>query len=106
MSNAATPGQAKLLYRDPKNKLCEKICLNVHSFGSLAESIVHGKEQHQPLTQAINNFVSTEKHIEESHENLKKLAVLNLHMTYQYDAINKFSQQLDQLKEVSQSMRR
>ena len=45
MSNAATPNQAKSLYQEPKNKLCEKICLNVHTFGSLAESIGRGKEQ-------------------------------------------------------------
>jgi hypothetical protein len=45
MSNAATPGQAKALYQEPKTKLCEKICLNVNTFGSVAESIIHGKDQ-------------------------------------------------------------
>jgi len=106
MSNAATPAQARALYQEPKNKLCEKICLNVHSFGNVAEAVVRGKEQHQPLTQAISNFVSMEKHIEESHENLKKLALLNMHMTYQFEAIAKSTQQLDDLKECSMSMRR
>jgi len=45
MSNAATPSQAKALYQEPKVKLCEKICLNVNTFGSVAESIIHGKDQ-------------------------------------------------------------
>ncbi|ODN05006.1 hypothetical protein Ocin01_01649, partial [Orchesella cincta] len=98
--------KAKLLYQEPRQKLCEKVKLNVSSFGSVASSMINGKAQHQPLTMAIQSFVAREGHIEDSYENLKKMALLPIHMNYQFEAIEKMVQNLEALKEVGQTMRR
>lgn len=39
-------------------------------------------------------------------QNLKKMALLPIHMNYQFDAIEKMVQNLEALKEVGQTMRR
>ncbi|CAG7727397.1 unnamed protein product [Allacma fusca] len=96
---------ARNLYQEPKQKLSEKVSLNVNNFGSIARSFSSPSSSHS-LAQSISQFTNLESSITDSYENLKKLALLQIHFQYQFEAIEKNCHLLENLKEQAQSMRR
>jgi len=108
MNSPTSTAQAKSIFHEPKSKLCERVTAHLNSIGGIANSLgrgASGKAQ-ESVRQAIDSFVATENHISASEENLKKLQLLHIHMNYQFENIEKNVQQLENLKEQAQSMRR
>lgn len=58
------------------------------------------------LMHSARNFALQEQTIENSENNLKKLQLLCVHLSYQHEAIARSAQQIEEVKEQVRAMQR
>lgn len=90
---------ARSLFVESKERLCDRIQVNVTSVGSLARQIVKGSKSSETLMHTARNFALQEHALHNSEVNLCKMQNLVTTLQLQADAIQKCAQQIEVVKE-------
>ncbi|XP_072752859.1 BLOC-1-related complex subunit 7 [Anoplolepis gracilipes] len=103
---SASSTSARSLFIESKMRLADRVQVNVNNIASLARQIQRGSKSSEILTHAAKNFAQQEHGLEMIESSLKKLALINTHLEYQMDAIDKNSAMLEEVTEQVRSMQR
>ena len=125
---SASSSSARNLFSDSKRRLADRVAVNVNNASSVARQIVRGSKSNevcilakkntgkltlkpfsffcQILMQSAKNFAYQEGLMESSLQNLKKMELVRMHMGYQFEAIEKAAEKLDNVKEQVHAMER
>lgn len=107
MASASTTS-ARSLFQDSKNRLADKVQINVNNVASVVRQVQRGSKSHELLMQAASQFGRQEKVIENTENNLKKFPVIVMHLGYQEENIESHLTLLNHLKnqihELQQSL--
>ncbi|CAN7990359.1 unnamed protein product [Ixodes hexagonus] len=90
---------ARSLFVESKERLCDRIQVNVNSVGSLARQIVKGSKSNETLMHTARNFALQEHAVHNSEVNLIKMQMLTTNLQLQADAIQKCAQHIEVIKE-------
>ncbi|XP_059055908.1 uncharacterized protein LOC131849806 [Achroia grisella] len=103
---SASSSSARSLFAESKQRLAERVQVNMNNISSLARQIQRGSKSNELLTKAAREFAGTENLMESSEENLKKMHLISVHMGYQFENIQKSAQMLTEINEKVASMQR
>ncbi|CAG9792653.1 unnamed protein product [Diatraea saccharalis] len=103
---SASSSSARSLFAESKQRLAERVQVNMNNISSLARQIQRGSKSNELLSKASRDFAATENLMESSEENLKKMHLISVHMGYQFENINKSAQMLAQINEQIAAMQR
>ncbi|CAH0717846.1 unnamed protein product, partial [Brenthis ino] len=103
---SASSSSARSLFAESKQRLAERVQVNMNNIASLARQIQRGSKSNELLSKAARDFAATEHLMEGSEENLKKMKLIAVHMGYQYDNILASAQMLTEISEQVATMQR
>lgn len=103
---SASSTSARSLFSDSKNRLADRVQVNVNNIASLARQVVRGSKSSEILMHSARNFAMNEHAIENSESNLKKLQLFNIHIGNQLDSMLRSAQQMEEVKEQVRAMQR
>ncbi|VVD00021.1 uncharacterized protein LOC126967674 [Leptidea sinapis] len=103
---SASSSSARSLFAESKQRLAERVQVNMNNIASLARQIQRGSKSNELLMKAARDTAATEILMESSEQNLKKMQLISVHMGYQYESILKSAQVLNEVKEQVSSMHR
>ncbi|XP_063369655.1 BLOC-1-related complex subunit 7 [Cydia strobilella] len=103
---SASSSSARSLFAESKQRLAERVQVNMNNISSLTRQIQRGSRSNELLTKAAREFVATENIMEGAEENLKKMHLIGVHMGYQFENIHKSAQVLAEINEQVASMHR
>ncbi|XP_026499394.1 uncharacterized protein LOC113403147 [Vanessa tameamea] len=103
---SASSSSARSLFAESKQRLAERVQVNMNNIASLARQIQRGSKSNELLSKAARDFAATEHLMEGSEENLKKMQLISVHMGYQYENIHKSAQMLTEINEQIAMMHR
>ncbi|KOB79283.1 Uncharacterized protein OBRU01_00296 [Operophtera brumata] len=103
---SASSSSARSLFAESKQRLAERVQVNMNNISSLARQIQRGSKSNELLTKAARDVASTENQMQNSEENLKKMQLIAIHMGYQYENILKSAQVLTEVQEQLAAMKR
>lgn len=103
---SASSSSARSLFAESKQRLAERVQVNMNNIASLARQIQRGSKSNELLSKAARDMASTEHQMENSEENLKKMQLIAVHIGYQYENIHKSAQMLTDINEQIASMQR
>lgn len=95
---------ARSLFVESRERLCDRIQVNVNSVGSLARQIVKGSRSSETLLHTARNFALQEHAVHNSEINLSKMQILITNLQLQAEAIHKCAQQIEVIKEQLHQM--
>ncbi|XP_053639962.2 BLOC-1-related complex subunit 7 isoform X2 [Cherax quadricarinatus] len=103
---SASSTSAKNLFVDSKNRLAERVQVNVNNMGSICRQVNRGSQSADMLTHSARNMALQEHAIRNSEENLHKLMLLLTHLGYQQESIQRSVYALENVKEQVRDMQR
>ncbi|XP_063629443.1 uncharacterized protein LOC134800817 [Cydia splendana] len=103
---SASSSSARSLFAESKQRLAERVQVNMNNISSLTRQIQRGSKSNELLTKAAREFVATENIMEGAEENLKKMNLIGVHMGYQFENIHKSAQVLAEINEQVACMHR
>ncbi|CAK1591140.1 unnamed protein product [Parnassius mnemosyne] len=103
---SASSSSARSLFAESKQRLAERVQVNMNNISSLTRQIQRGSKSNELLSKAARDFAATENLMENSEENLKKMQLIAVHIGYQYESIQKSAQMLLEIKEQVAQMQR
>ncbi|XP_063387916.1 BLOC-1-related complex subunit 7 [Cydia fagiglandana] len=103
---SASSSSARSLFAESKQRLAERVQVNMNNISSLTRQIQRGSRSNELLTKAAREFVAIENIMEGAEENLKKMNLIGVHMGYQFENIHKSAQVLAEINEQVASMQR
>ncbi|OWR50676.1 hypothetical protein KGM_213480 [Danaus plexippus plexippus] len=103
---SASSSSARSLFAESKQRLAERVQVNMNNIASLARQIQRGSKSNELLSRAARDMASTEHLMEGSEENLKKMQLIAVHMGYQYENILKSAQMIMEVGEQVSNMQR
>ncbi|XP_004922593.1 uncharacterized protein LOC114245064 [Bombyx mandarina] len=103
---SASSSSARNLFAESKQRLAERVQVNMNNISSLARQIQRGSKSNELLTKAAREMASTEHQIETSEENLKKMQLIAVHIGYQFENIHKSAKMLTEINEQITAMQR
>ncbi|XP_037951816.1 uncharacterized protein LOC119683240 [Teleopsis dalmanni] len=103
---SASSSSARHLFNDSKQRLCDRVGVNVNNLGSVARQIVRGSKSNEILGQTIKNFTQVDIVSDYSSQNLNKMELILKHVNYQHDTILDSINHLDFVMEQVTSMER
>ncbi|KAL4716524.1 hypothetical protein ACJJTC_015952 [Scirpophaga incertulas] len=103
---SASSSSARCLFAESKQRLAERVQVNMNNISSLARQIQRGSKSNELLTKAAREFTAAEHMMESSEENLKKMQLISVHIGYQFENIHKSAQMLTQIQEQMAAMQR
>lgn len=86
----SSASSARSLFVESKERLCDRIQVNVNSVGSLARQVVKGSKSSETLMHTARNFALQEHALHNSEVNLCKMQSLVTNLQLQADAIQKW----------------
>ncbi|XP_037504618.1 uncharacterized protein LOC119379376 isoform X1 [Rhipicephalus sanguineus] len=95
----SSASSARSLFVESKERLCDRIQVNVNSVGSLARQVVKGSKSSETLMHTARNFALQEHALHNSEVNLCKMQNLVTTLQLQADAIQKCAQHVEVVKE-------
>ncbi|CAH2240249.1 uncharacterized protein LOC120626786 [Pararge aegeria] len=101
---SASSSSARSLFAESKQRLAERVQVNMNNIASLARQIQRGSKSNELLMKSAREMASTEHLTEGSEENLKKMQLIAVHMGYQYENILKSAQMLTEISEQVSTM--
>ncbi|XP_023224235.1 BLOC-1-related complex subunit 7 [Centruroides vittatus] len=99
MATGSTVSSARGLFTESKQRLSERIQVNVNSAGSLTRQVIRGSKTNETLMHTARNFALQEYAIENSEANLKRMQLMTTHLQLQLDSIQKSVQMIEQVTE-------
>ncbi|XP_053618032.1 uncharacterized protein BORCS7 [Plodia interpunctella] len=102
---SASSSSARSLFAESKQRLAERVQVNINNISSLARQIHRGSKSNELLS-AAREMAGLEALMESSEENLKKMQLIAVHMGYQFENIHQSAQMLTEIKEKVSSMQR
>ncbi|XP_041981080.1 uncharacterized protein LOC121734538 [Aricia agestis] len=105
MTSAST-SSARSLFAESKQRLAERVQVNMNNIASLSRQIQRGSKSNELLMKAARDIASTEHLMESSEENLKKMQLIAVHMGYQYENIQKSAEMVPEIIEKVNTMQR
>ncbi|XP_026332763.1 BLOC-1-related complex subunit 7 [Hyposmocoma kahamanoa] len=103
---SASSSSARSLFAESKQRLAERVQVNMNNISSLTRQILRGSKSNELLSKASRDLVSMENQMENSEENLKKMHLIAVHMGYQFENIHKSAEMLNEISEQVASMKR
>ncbi|XP_022818430.1 uncharacterized protein LOC111350940 [Spodoptera litura] len=103
---SASSSSARSLFAESKQRLAERVQVNMNNISSLTRQIQRGSKSNELLSKAAREMASTEHQMETSEENLKKMQLIAVHMGYQFENIQKSAQMLTEIGEKVNAMQR
>ncbi|CAG9124939.1 hypothetical protein JYU34_015275 [Plutella xylostella] len=103
---SASSSSARSLFAESKQRLAERVQVNMNNIASLARQIQRGSKSHELLSKAARDTAAMENLMQSSEENLKKMQLISVHMGYQYENIQKSVQMLTEISEQIEAMQR
>ncbi|XP_068625049.1 BLOC-1-related complex subunit 7 [Battus philenor] len=103
---SASSSSARSLFAESKQRLAERVQVNMNNISSLARQIQRGSKSNELLSKAARDFAAVEYLMENSEQNLKKMQLIAVHIGYQYESIHKSAQMLSEISEQVASMQR
>ncbi|XP_049880269.1 uncharacterized protein LOC126376745 [Pectinophora gossypiella] len=103
---SASSSSARSLFAESKQRLAERVQVNMNNISSLTRQIQRGSKSNELLSKAAREFASMENQMENSEEHLKKMQLIAVHMGYQFENIHKSAQMLTNINEQVCSMQR
>ncbi|XP_061724285.1 BLOC-1-related complex subunit 7 [Cydia pomonella] len=103
---SASSSSARSLFAESKQRLAERVQVNMNNISSLTRQIQRGSRSNELLTKAAREFVASENLMEGAEENLKKMNLIGVHMGYQFENILKSAQVLAEINEQVAAMHR
>ncbi|XP_045455739.1 uncharacterized protein LOC123665486 [Melitaea cinxia] len=103
---SASSSSARTLFAESKQRLAERVQVNMNNIASLARQIQRGSKSNELLSKAARDFAATEHLMEGSEEHLKKMQLISVHMGYQFENIHKSAQMLTEINEQINMMQR
>ncbi|XP_038218384.1 uncharacterized protein LOC119836981 [Zerene cesonia] len=103
---SASSSSARSLFAESKQRLAERVQVNMNNITSLARQIQRGSKSNELLMKAARDTASTEPLMESTEANLKKMHLISVHMGYQYESILKSAQILSEASEQAANMHR
>lgn len=92
--------------QETKNKLNEKLTLNLADLGSVARQVIRASKSTELLAQAAKNFSSQETVIHNSAESLKKMSNIKTQLEYQESSIERSMSTLDDVHDLLKTIQR
>ncbi|CAG5055077.1 unnamed protein product [Parnassius apollo] len=103
---SASSSSARSLFAESKQRLAERVQVNMNNISSLTRQIQRGSKSNELLSKAARDLAATENLMENSEENLKKMQLIAVHIGYQYENIQKSAQMLLEIREQVAKMQR
>ncbi|CAG4939501.1 unnamed protein product [Colias eurytheme] len=103
---SASSSSARSLFAESKQRLAERVQVNMNNITSLARQIQRGSKSNEHLMKAARDTASTEPLMESTEANLKKMQLISVHMGYQYESILKSAQILSEAGEQAANLHR
>ncbi|XP_013149454.1 PREDICTED: uncharacterized protein LOC106111843 [Papilio polytes] len=102
---SASSSSARSLFAESKQRLAERVQVNMNNISSLARQIQRGSKSNE-LSKAARDMAAVEHIMENSEENLKKMQLIGIHIGYQFENIQKSAEMIVDINEQVQSIRR
>ncbi|XP_014212135.1 BLOC-1-related complex subunit 7 [Copidosoma floridanum] len=103
---SASSTSARSLFVESKNRLADRIQVNINNISSLARQIQRGSKSNEILMNSARTFAQQEQGFENAEVNLKKLALISTHLEFQLNAIEECSAKLEEVTEQVRAMQR
>jgi len=103
---SASSTSAKNLFHDSKQKLAERVQVNITSVGSLVRQIQKGSRSNDILGQTVKNFAATESAIANTAQQLDRISVLTAQLSEQEERVEISCDKINQVKEQVRDMQR
>lgn len=103
---SASSTSAKNLFNDSKQKLAERVQVNITSVGSLVRQIQKGSRSNDILGQTIKNFAATESPLANTAHQLDRISVLTAQLAEQEERVEISCDKISQVKEQVRDMQR
>ncbi|KAG6465176.1 uncharacterized protein LOC115453635 [Manduca sexta] len=103
---SASSSSARSLFAESKQRLAERVQVNMNNISSLSRQIQRGSKSNELLTKAAREMASTESQMENCEENLKKMQLIAVHIGYQFENIHKSALVLNEISELISDMQR
>jgi len=103
---SASSTSAKNLFHDSKQKLSERVQVNINSIGSLVRQIQKGSRSNDILGQTVKNFAATETAIASTAHQLDRISVLTAQLAEQQERVDISCDKISQVKEQVRDMQR
>ncbi|XP_023945992.1 uncharacterized protein LOC112051536 [Bicyclus anynana] len=103
---SASSSSARSLFAESKQRLAERVQVNMNNIASLTRQVQRGSKSNELLMKSAREMAATEHLTEGSEENLKKMQLIAVHMGYQYENILKSAELLTEVSEQVNTMLR
>ncbi|XP_013191748.1 uncharacterized protein LOC106135893 [Amyelois transitella] len=103
---SASSSSARSLFAESKQRLAERVQVNMNNIFSLTRQIQRGSKSNELLSKSAREMAASEPLMEGSEQNLKKMQLIAVHMGYQFENIHKSAQMLSEISEKVASMQR
>ncbi|XP_074643290.1 BLOC-1-related complex subunit 7-like [Tubulanus polymorphus] len=92
--------------QETKSRLSEKIQQNVNDISSLTRQMIRGSKTNELLAQAAKNFAFQETAINNSHETIKRMALITTQLQFQAEAIERSMEMMDNVQDQLKTIQR
>lgn len=103
---SASSTSARNLFQESKQRLAERLQVNINSIGSLTRQIQRGSKSQEILGQTVRNFANTEGTIVNTEQNLAKLQVIVAQLQQQQQSVETSCEKISQVREQVRDMQR
>ncbi|XP_022119085.1 uncharacterized protein LOC110995945 [Pieris rapae] len=103
---SASSSSARSLFAESKQRLAERVQVNMNNIASLARQIQRGSKSNELLMKAARDTACTEPLMESTEQNLKKMQLISVHMGYQFESIQKSAEIITEINEQVASLQR
>jgi len=103
---SASSTSAKNLFQDSKQRLSDRVKVNINNIGSLTRQIQRGSKSNEILAQTTKNFCNTENAISNTQANLERMQVLIAQLAQQQEAVEGTCDKITQVKEQVRDLQR
>lgn len=103
---SASSTSARNLFQESKQRLAERLQVNINSIGSLTRQIQRGSKSQEILGQTVRNFANTEATIVNTEQNLAKLQVIVAQLQQQQQSVETSCEKISQVREQVRDMQR
>lgn len=95
---SASSTSARNLFQESKQRLAERVQVNINSIGSLTRQIQRGSKSQEILGQTVKNFAHTEVTIANTEQNLAKLQVIVAQLQQQQQSVETSCEKISQVR--------
>jgi len=103
---SASSTSAKNLFQDSKQRLSDRVKVNINNIGSLTRQIQRGSKSNEILAQTTKNFCNTESSISNTQSNLERMQVLVAQLSQQQESVETTCDKITQVKEQVRDLQR